>query len=144
MHQIFTKRIEIPHCEIPWLARFCSVINPTLISDTRGRPACWLFWASCVSTICFWYPNILIARSHDPLFGRIATGTTLLYLPLAAFASIVALFNYIVLWRRARQYRGVASRWLMSAASVLVLIALATGLFLAFCILGGIYASIRY
>jgi len=144
MFQILTKRIEIPHFEIPWLARFWSFINPTLISDTRGRPACWLFGAACVSMLCFWYPDFVIRRSHDPYFARIATGVSMSYLPFGLIASIVALSNYIGLWRRARKCGGIASRWLLSFGLVVLLIGAAPGLFLAFCIFGALYASIRY
>ena len=139
MHQIFTK-----HIQIPWLAKFWLSVNPVLIADTRGRPACWLFWASCVSMICFWYPHILIAESHDSLFARIATGETLLYFPLAAFASIVALLNYIVLWRRARRSRGVASRWLLSIGSLMVLIGLAPGLLFVTILIVAVIATLQH
>ena len=129
MFQILTKRIEIPHFEFPWLARFWSSINPVLIADTRGRPACWLLWASCVVFLCSWYPFILTSAAHDPLFTRIVTGIEILYTPFKMAAPIVAVFNYIRLWRRAREHRGTVSRWLLSVGSVLLLIALAPALF---------------
>jgi hypothetical protein len=124
MFQILTKRIEILHFELPWLARFWSSINPVLIADTRGRPACWLFCASCVVFLCSWYPYILMMEVHDPLFARIVTGIEILYTPFKMAAPIVALFNYVILWRRARKQRGTVSRWLLSVGSVLLLIAL--------------------
>jgi hypothetical protein len=129
MFQILTKRIEIPHFEIPWLAKFWSSVNPVLIADTRGRPAFWLLWASCVVFLCSWYPYILTVTAHDPLFSRIVTGIELDYIPLKFAAPIVALYNYIHLWRRARKHRGIVSWWLLSVGSVLLLIALAPALF---------------
>jgi hypothetical protein len=128
MFQILTKRIEIPRFEIPWLAKFWSSINPVLIADTRGRPACWLFWASCVVFLCSWYPYILVMEAHDPVFARIVTGIEILYTPFKMAAPIVALFNYIILWRRARKQRGTVSWWLLSVGSLLLLIALVPAL----------------
>ena len=124
MFHILTKRIEMPHFELSWLARFWSSINPVLIADTRGRPACWLFWAACVVFLCSWYPFILTATAHDPLFTRIVTGIEILYTPVKMAAPIVALFNYVILWRRARKQRGMVSWWLLSVGSVMLLIAL--------------------
>jgi len=129
MHPILTKRHETPHIELSWQARFWSSINPVLIVDTRGRPACWLLWASCVVFLCSWYPFILTVTAHDPLFTRIVTGIELLYTPLKMAAPIVALINYMILWRRARNQRGRVSWWLLSVGSVLLLIALAPALF---------------
>ena len=100
-----------------------------LISDPRGRPACWLFTAFCVSVLCFWYPQFVIKLSHDEYVARAVTGVALLFLPFAAIASLVALVSYIVLWRRALKCRGVVSRWLLSVGSVVFLIALVPGLF---------------
>jgi hypothetical protein len=129
MHPILTKHHEIPHLELSWLARFWSHINPVLIADTRGRPACWLFWASCVVFLCSWYPYILMATDHDPLFARIVTGIEILYTPFKMAAPIVALYNYIHLWHRARKQRGTVSWLLLSVGSVLLLIAVLPALF---------------
>jgi hypothetical protein len=128
MHPILTKRIEIPPYELSWLAKFWSSINPVLIADTRGRPACWLLWASCVVFLCSWYPFILTMTVHDPLFSRIVTGIEVDYFPFKIAAPIVALLNYICLWQRARKHRSKVSWWLLSIGSVLLFIALAPAL----------------
>ena len=143
MHPILAKRIEIPHAERLWLARFWSIVNPTLISDIRGRPACWLFGASCVSVITFWYPDIVIRLSHDPYFARIATGVSLEYDPFAVIASLVALFSYVILWRRARKHSGIVSRWLLSVGSLLFLVAIAPGLEFIFIMVVVVVTSFR-
>jgi hypothetical protein len=124
MHPILTKRIEMPHFEIPWLAKFWARVNPVLIADTRGRPACWLLWAFCVVFLCSWYPSILTMEAHDAVYARIVTGVELDYVPFKIAAPVVALFNYIRLWRRARKQRGMVSWWLLSVGSLLLLIAL--------------------
>ena len=115
-----------------------------LIRDTRGRPACWLFAAFCVSVICFWYPLIVIKLSHDAVFGRIATGVTLGFLPFGLIASFVAMYSYIRLWQRTRTCRGIVSRWLLSVGLLLFLIGAAPGLFLAFCLFMGFIACFRH
>jgi len=144
MHSILTKRIEMPHVEIPWLARIRSIFTLPLIPDPRGRPACWLFAAFCVTALCFWYPDLVIWMSpHDPYLARAVTGVSLLFFPFAVIASLVALFSYIVLWRRARKHRGVVSRWLLSVGSLLFLVALAPGLEFMFIIVVLVVTSFR-
>jgi hypothetical protein len=98
----------------------------TLIADKRARPAIWLFGASIVAVLCYWFP-LAVDRSMPPdsdsriwmLFGMVQRQVFL--------ASLVAVASFCFLIRAAKRQFDRWSILLLGISLPVLLVAVVPG-----------------